>query len=62
MVNLPTHVCPGCSSTIPTDSARVKELLKASVEKFNLESNDDFYYQAEEIESATVQVESYFSF
>uniref|UniRef100_A0A8V0Z1J1 Kininogen 1 n=1 Tax=Gallus gallus TaxID=9031 RepID=A0A8V0Z1J1_CHICK len=56
VVNLPTHVCPGCSSTIPTDSARVKELLKASVEKFNLESNDDFYYQAEEIESATVQL------
>ncbi|XP_042737139.1 kininogen-1 [Lagopus leucura] len=56
VVNPPTHVCAGCPSTIPTDSAEVKELLKVAVEKFNLETNDDFYYQAAEIESATVQV------
>lgn len=62
VVNPPTQVCAGCPSTIPTDSAEVKELLKVAVEKFNLETNDDFYYQAAEIESATVQVESYFSF
>ncbi|POI36222.1 hypothetical protein CIB84_000027 [Bambusicola thoracicus] len=55
VVNPPTHICPGCSSTISIDSAKLKELLKASVEKFNLETNDDFYYRAEEIESATVQ-------
>ncbi|XP_015727176.1 kininogen-1 [Coturnix japonica] len=56
LVNPPTRVCPGCPSSIPTDSAELKELLKVSVEKYNSETNDDFYYQAEEIESATVQV------
>ncbi|XP_072201009.1 kininogen-1 [Excalfactoria chinensis] len=56
VVNPPTHVCPGCPSPIPTDSAELKELLKVSVEKYNSETNDDFYYQAKEIESATVQV------
>ncbi|XP_021250334.1 kininogen-1 [Numida meleagris] len=56
VVNPPTRICPGCPSPIPTDSAEVKELLKVSVEKYNLETNDDFFYKAAEIESATVQV------
>uniref|UniRef100_A0A669QEC7 Cystatin kininogen-type domain-containing protein n=1 Tax=Phasianus colchicus TaxID=9054 RepID=A0A669QEC7_PHACC len=56
VVNPPTQVCPDCPRTIPIDSAELKELLKISVEKFNLETNDDVYYQATDIESATVQV------
>uniref|UniRef100_A0A803YBD5 Cystatin kininogen-type domain-containing protein n=1 Tax=Meleagris gallopavo TaxID=9103 RepID=A0A803YBD5_MELGA len=41
--------------TVLTDSAELKELLKVAVEKFNLETDDDFYYQVSEIESATVE-------
>ncbi|XP_057887108.1 kininogen-1 isoform X2 [Melospiza georgiana] len=49
-------ICPGCPKTIPTDSPELKELLKVSTEKYNSESNDDFYYKGGEIQSATVQV------
>ncbi|XP_010395595.1 kininogen-1 [Corvus cornix cornix] len=49
-------ICPGCPRTIPNDSPELKELLKVSMEKYNLESNDDFYYKVGEIQSATVQV------
>ncbi|OXB82454.1 UNVERIFIED_CONTAM: hypothetical protein H355_000712 [Colinus virginianus] len=55
-VNPPTQVCPGCPSPVPTDSAELKELLTLSVEKYNLETNEDFYYKVGEIEAATVQV------
>uniref|UniRef100_A0A8C3H2M3 Uncharacterized protein n=1 Tax=Corvus moneduloides TaxID=1196302 RepID=A0A8C3H2M3_CORMO len=48
-------ICPGCPRTIPNDSPELKELLKVSMEKYNLESNDDFYYKVGEIQSATVQ-------
>lgn len=44
---------------IPNDSPELKELLKVSTEKYNLESNDDFYYKGGEIRSATVQVGIY---
>uniref|UniRef100_A0A8C0BDY9 Cystatin kininogen-type domain-containing protein n=1 Tax=Buteo japonicus TaxID=224669 RepID=A0A8C0BDY9_9AVES len=46
----------GCPKTIPKDSPELKELLKVSMEKYNSESNDDFYYKGGEIEAATVQV------
>ncbi|XP_063194381.1 kininogen-1 isoform X2 [Chroicocephalus ridibundus] len=46
----------GCPKTIPKDSPELKELLKVSLEKYNSESNDDFYYKAGEIKAATVQV------
>lgn len=46
----------GCPKTIPKDSPELKELLKVSMEKYNSESNDDFYYKAGEIKAATVQV------
>ncbi|XP_030135910.4 kininogen-1 isoform X2 [Taeniopygia guttata] len=49
-------ICPGCPRMIPNDSPELKELLKVSTEKYNLESNDDFYYKGGEIRSATVQV------
>ncbi|XP_040468721.1 kininogen-1 isoform X1 [Falco naumanni] len=49
-------ICAGCPKTIPTDSPELKELLKVSMEKYNSESNDDFYYKSGEIEAATVQV------
>ncbi|XP_023788669.1 kininogen-1 isoform X2 [Cyanistes caeruleus] len=49
-------ICPGCPRTIPSDSPELKELLKLSVEKYNLESNEEFYYKAGEILSATVQM------
>uniref|UniRef100_A0A8U8AX68 Uncharacterized protein n=1 Tax=Geospiza parvula TaxID=87175 RepID=A0A8U8AX68_GEOPR len=49
-------ICPGCPRTIPTDSPELKELLKVSTEKYNSESDDDFYYKGGEIQSATVQV------
>lgn len=49
-------ICAGCPKTIPTDSPELKELLKISMEKYNAESNDDFYYKVGEIEAATVQV------
>lgn len=62
VVNPPTHVCSDCPGTVLTDSAELKELLKVAVEKFNLETDDDFYYQVSEIESATVEVKSYFNF
>ncbi|RMC02001.1 hypothetical protein DUI87_21163 [Hirundo rustica rustica] len=48
-------ICPGCPRTIPSDSPELKEILKVSVEKYNSESDDDFYYKGGEIESATVQ-------
>ncbi|XP_052660848.1 kininogen-1 isoform X2 [Harpia harpyja] len=48
--------CSGCPKTIPKDSPELKELLKVSMEKYNSESNDDFYYKGGEIEAATVQV------
>nr|XP_009505707.1 PREDICTED: kininogen-1 [Phalacrocorax carbo] len=48
--------CSGCPTTIPKDSPELKELLKVSMEKYNSESNDDFYYKVGEIETATVQV------
>uniref|UniRef100_A0A8C3P5Q0 Kininogen 1 n=1 Tax=Cyanoderma ruficeps TaxID=181631 RepID=A0A8C3P5Q0_9PASS len=38
-------ICPGCPRTIPNDSPELKELLKVSMEKYNSESNDDFYYK-----------------
>lgn len=47
-------ICPGCPRTIPNDSPELKELLKVSMEKYNSESNDDFYYKGGEILSATV--------
>lgn len=46
----------GCPKTVPKDSPELKELLKVSMEKYNSESNDDFYYESGEIEAATVQV------
>ncbi|XP_014795313.1 PREDICTED: kininogen-1 isoform X2 [Calidris pugnax] len=46
----------GCPKSIPRDSPELKELLKASMEKYNSESNDDFYYKGGEIQAATVQV------
>ncbi|XP_068001217.1 kininogen-1 isoform X2 [Melanerpes formicivorus] len=46
----------GCSKIIPNDHPDLKELLKVSMQKYNLESNDDFYYKAGEIEAATVQL------
>ncbi|XP_025950601.2 kininogen-1 isoform X2 [Dromaius novaehollandiae] len=55
-VNPPTLICAGCPRTIPKDSRELKELLEVSMEKYNLETNDDFYYKAGDIEAATVQV------
>uniref|UniRef100_A0A8C8AQR1 Kininogen 1 n=1 Tax=Otus sunia TaxID=257818 RepID=A0A8C8AQR1_9STRI len=46
----------GCPKAIPKDSPELKELLKVSMEKYNSESNDEFYYKGGEIEAATVQV------
>ncbi|KAM9231065.1 kininogen-1 [Leptosomus discolor] len=54
MVIPATHV--GCPKTIPKDSPELKDLLKVSMEKYNSESNDDFYYKGGNIEAATVQV------
>ncbi|XP_030312009.1 kininogen-1 [Calypte anna] len=45
----------GCPKNIPKDSPELKELLKVSMEKYNWESNDDFYYKGGEITKATVQ-------
>ncbi|KAM7160897.1 kininogen-1 [Macrochelys suwanniensis] len=55
-VSPPISVCAGCPRPIPTNSAELEEPLKASLEKYNEESNDDFYYKAEAILYATVQV------
>ncbi|KAM6388810.1 kininogen-1 isoform 2-T2 [Pluvialis apricaria] len=49
-------ILTGCPKTIPKDNPELKELLKVSMEKYNSESNDDFYYKAGEIKTATVQV------
>uniref|UniRef100_A0A8C3KCL1 Kininogen 1 n=1 Tax=Calidris pygmaea TaxID=425635 RepID=A0A8C3KCL1_9CHAR len=46
----------GCPKSIPKDSPELKDLLKASMEKYNSESDDDFYYKGGEIQAATVQV------
>ncbi|XP_074860719.1 kininogen-1 [Carettochelys insculpta] len=48
--------CPGCPRPIPTNSAELEEPLRATLEKFNAEYGDDFFYKAEEILNATVQV------
>ncbi|XP_009699617.1 PREDICTED: kininogen-1 [Cariama cristata] len=48
-----THT--GCPKAVPKDSPDLKELLEVSMEKYNSESNDDFYYKGE-IKAATVQV------
>ncbi|XP_068547914.1 kininogen-1 [Anas acuta] len=56
VVNPPTLICAGCPRAIPNDSPELTELLKVSMEKYNSETNDDFYYKAGVIESATVQV------
>ncbi|XP_057256374.1 kininogen-1 [Pezoporus wallicus] len=45
----------GCPKTVAKDNPELKELLKVSMEKYNSESNDDFYYKSGEIEAATVQ-------
>uniref|UniRef100_A0A8C3UJZ2 Kininogen 1 n=1 Tax=Catharus ustulatus TaxID=91951 RepID=A0A8C3UJZ2_CATUS len=50
------EICAGCPVTIPADSPDLKEPLKVSIEKYNSESDDDFYYKAGEIQSATSQV------
>lgn len=62
VVNPPTLICAGCPRAIPNDSPELTELLKVSMEKYNSETNDDFYYKAGVIESATVQVGSHSSF
>ncbi|KAM9127250.1 kininogen-1 [Pangshura tecta] len=49
-------ICAGCPKPIPTNSTELEEPLRASLEKYNEESNDDFYYKAEAISHATVQV------
>ncbi|TFJ99221.1 Kininogen-1 [Platysternon megacephalum] len=49
-------VCAGCPRPIPTNSTELEEPLRASLEKYNEESKDDFYYKAEAISYATVQV------
>uniref|UniRef100_A0A674J1V4 Kininogen 1 n=1 Tax=Terrapene triunguis TaxID=2587831 RepID=A0A674J1V4_9SAUR len=54
-VELPP-ICLGCPKTIPINSKELEEPLRASLEKYNEESNDDFYYKAEAILHATVQV------
>uniref|UniRef100_A0A8B9QF82 Kininogen 1 n=1 Tax=Apteryx owenii TaxID=8824 RepID=A0A8B9QF82_APTOW len=55
-VDPPTLICAGCPRPIPKTSPELKELLEVSMEKYNLETNDDFYYKAGDIEKATVQV------
>uniref|UniRef100_A0A8C6JBM1 Uncharacterized protein n=1 Tax=Melopsittacus undulatus TaxID=13146 RepID=A0A8C6JBM1_MELUD len=45
----------GCPKTVANDNPELKELLKVSMEKYNSESNDDFYYKSGEIQAATVQ-------
>ncbi|XP_019358588.1 PREDICTED: T-kininogen 2-like [Gavialis gangeticus] len=52
----PPQICPGCPKRIPNDSPELKEILKASMEKYNSESNDDFYYKVERVLHTTVQV------
>uniref|UniRef100_A0A8C6JEP6 Uncharacterized protein n=1 Tax=Melopsittacus undulatus TaxID=13146 RepID=A0A8C6JEP6_MELUD len=49
----------GCPKTVANDNPELKELLKVSMEKYNSESNDDFYYKSGEIQAATVQVGIY---
>uniref|UniRef100_A0A8C8RER6 Kininogen 1 n=1 Tax=Pelusios castaneus TaxID=367368 RepID=A0A8C8RER6_9SAUR len=55
-VSPPTSVCAGCPRPIPTNSTELEEPLRASLKKYNEDSNDDFYYKAEAITHATVQV------
>ncbi|XP_025051798.1 kininogen-1-like [Alligator sinensis] len=52
----PPQMCPGCPKRIPNDSPELKEVLKASMEKYNSESDDDFYYKVEHVFHSTVQV------
>ncbi|XP_067392565.1 kininogen-1 [Emydura macquarii macquarii] len=51
-----TPICAGCPRPIPTNSTELEEPLRASLEKYNEDSNDGFYYKAEAILYATVQV------
>uniref|UniRef100_A0A7M4EWV1 Kininogen 1 n=1 Tax=Crocodylus porosus TaxID=8502 RepID=A0A7M4EWV1_CROPO len=52
----PPQICPGCPKHIPNDSPELKEILKASMEKYNSESDGDFYYKVEHVLHTTVQV------
>ncbi|XP_053894833.1 kininogen-1 [Malaclemys terrapin pileata] len=51
-----TPICLGCPKPIPINSKELEEPLRASLEKYNEESHDDFYYKADVIVHATVQV------
>uniref|UniRef100_A0A8C3S467 Kininogen 1 n=1 Tax=Chelydra serpentina TaxID=8475 RepID=A0A8C3S467_CHESE len=61
-VTPPISVCAGCPRPIPINSAELEEPLKAALEKYNEESNDDFYYKTEAILYATMQVGILLSF
>ncbi|XP_059587174.1 T-kininogen 2 [Alligator mississippiensis] len=49
-------VCAGCPVPIPVDSPELEEVLKVSMEKYNSESNSDFYFKIRSVFHATVQV------
>uniref|UniRef100_A0A8C3H5U0 Kininogen 1 n=1 Tax=Chrysemys picta bellii TaxID=8478 RepID=A0A8C3H5U0_CHRPI len=57
-----TPICLGCPKPIPINSKELEEPLRASLEKYNEESHDDFYYKADVIVHATVQVGILLSF
>ncbi|KYO46387.1 hypothetical protein Y1Q_0018110 [Alligator mississippiensis] len=48
-------VCAGCPVPIPVDSPELEEVLKVSMEKYNSESNSDFYFKIRSVFHATVQ-------
>ncbi|XP_048362896.1 kininogen-1 [Sphaerodactylus townsendi] len=52
----PSRSCPGCPRSLETNSSKLEMPMKAALEKYNLESNDEAYYKVEEISKATAQV------
>ncbi|XP_076973952.1 kininogen-1 isoform X2 [Tamandua tetradactyla] len=55
-VQPPTNICVGCPMDIPVNSPELEEPLKHSIEKFNAENNENFYFKIDSVQRATVQV------
>lgn len=52
----PIVSCHGCPKKMDENNEELQKPLQAALDKFNSESNDEFYYEVEMITSATSQV------
>nr|XP_056706343.1 kininogen-1 [Euleptes europaea] len=52
----PVRSCPGCPKRLATNSTELEKPLRAALEKYNSESNNEAYYKVEQILKAEVQI------